>query len=278
MKFVIPKVPLFFGVCVCVLALVWFLTEKVATPPNTELSDVGLVIAAVNSVAEQPVGHVLVYHSVRPIYEGITDEVGYYTVSPESFELHLQYLRDCGYDIVPLDDLAVAAEGGKSLPLHPVAITLDDGWKNQYLYAFPLLKKYNAPATFFIFTNAIGHPNYMSWNEIRELVAAGMAIGSHSKSHPYLDRITDLQELEKEIAGSKERIETETGREVSAFAYPFGVHSDLLESLVRETGYREARTFTSGTFRVGENPFLIKGIAVVDDMKQFKQLLTCELT
>lgn len=216
---------------------------------------------------------ILVYHSVRPIYDGMSDEVKQFTVTPESFESQLQYLRDSGYFAVSFDDLVDAMEGKRILPANSVVITLDDGWQNQYIYAFPLLRKYNMPATFFIFTNAIGHTNYLTWNQVRELSASNMTIGSHSKSHPHLNLITDENKLRDEIAGSKSIIERHIGKRIDIFAYPFGGSTDSTASFVKKSGYKVGRRFSGGTYTLGDDPFTIKGIYVTDDFDDFKRLL-----
>ena len=220
-----------------------------------------------------PAARVLVYHSIRPWYIGMSDGTKLYTVRPESFEAQLKYLCDSGYSIISLDDLVSSSENKLPLPPNPVVLTFDDGWKNQYTYAFPIIKKYNATATFFIFTNGQGHSSYLSWDQLREMSNAGMTIGSHSKSHPYLTRMTNKEQLVKEVIGSKEAIESEIGKQVTAFAYPFGLYSETLVSLLKESGYKEARFFGGGAYQEGDNPFTIKSVFVTDDLERFKNLL-----
>lgn len=220
-----------------------------------------------------PLVPVLVYHSVRPIYDDMTMEVKQFTVTPPIFEKQLQYLIESGYRAVSLEDLILASENKKVLPDKPIVITFDDGWENQYIYAFPLLSKYGLTATFFVFTNAIGHERYLTWEQVQILSDAGMIIGSHSKSHPYLNLIFDNEKLIEELADSKSILENKIKKEVNTFAYPFGVMTPEIASLLKNYGYIAARKFSGGVYKLGDDPFSIKGLHVTDDFDHFKWLL-----
>jgi peptidoglycan/xylan/chitin deacetylase (PgdA/CDA1 family) len=216
---------------------------------------------------------VLVYHSVRPLYDDMTEEVKQFTVSPETFEKELQYLKDQKYSVISFNDLVEAIEGKRMLPVNPVVITLDDGWKNQYQYAFPLLRRYAMPATFFIFTNAIGHDKYLTWDDVKELSRSGMTIGSHSRSHPFLQKITDEEKLDYEIVESKSIIEKKIGKRVDLFAYPFGGYTDKLANKIKSAGYKAARRFSGGVYVSGDSLFSVKGLYATENFKDFKKLL-----
>lgn len=205
---------------------------------------------------------VIVYHGVRPNYLGETAEIKRYTVEPVTLDNELAYLRDNNYHVVSLVALSKYFDEGVPLPTKPIVLTFDDGWKNQYTYAFPLLKKYGFTATFFIFTSAVGHKNFMSWDEIREMDTAGMTIGGHTRTHPYLTKITDPQILEKEISGGKEVIESHIGHKIEVFAYPFGLYNATTTKAVRKAGYRIARTSKPGLWHT--NKSLIELTALYD--------------
>lgn len=264
LKLIFARVILLSGVVFLVL-----FSFKCFTPKDQELKN----NVEASSVPQNTLAHVIVYHSVRPIYEGMPEDVHLFTVSPEVFESQIKYLHDGGYNVVPLSDLVLASEGKMILPSKPVAITFDDGWENQYVYAFPVLKKYNATATFFIFSNAMGHTKWMTWDMVREMQNAGMTIGSHTKTHPYLKQITDKVKLDEEIAGSKKIIEAQIGREVSLFAYPFGEYTEELGAIVKSAGYKMGRKFKGGAHKIGDDLFAVKAIGVTDDLEQFKIIL-----
>ncbi len=184
---------------------------------------------------------ILVYHIVRPSYPSDSTEVKKLAHTPEIFDAELSYLAAAGYHIVPLAALVSHITRETPLPPHSIVITFDDGWRDQFEYAFPILKKYHATATFFIFTNAIGRHAFISWDNLREMLAAGMTVGAHSRSHPFLTKITDPSKLWDEISGSKVIIEKNLGVPVTAFAYPFGQYNASSTTLVEKAGYTAAR-------------------------------------
>src|SRR5271154_7118299 len=145
---------------------------------------------------------ILVYHHVVP---GRAASVLF--VPPETFEQQLKYLQDNGYRAVSFNELADCLEYGRRLPERPVILSLDDGWENQFTYAFPLLQKYGFTATFYVVTGYLDHQNFMTVDQLKTMIAAGMTIGDHSRTHPALPSIGNPQRLKDEIAGSKSWLE-----------------------------------------------------------------------
>ena len=195
---------------------------------------------------------IIVYHSIRPSYPGETALVKRFTTEPTILDQEFAHLKEKGYQVISFNELLKYFDEGKPLPPKAVILTFDDGWKNQYIYAFPLLKKYGFTATFFVFTNAIGHKNFLSWEEIKEMDAAGMTIGGHTKTHPYLTKITDPEKLAAEIAGGKKILEDHLGKKVDVFAYPFGLYNDAVIKAVRDAGYRIGRTSKPSLYQTAE--------------------------
>lgn len=184
---------------------------------------------------------ILVYHIVRPSYPDDSADVRSIAQTPEIFDAQMRYLKESGYRIVTFADLENYFQSEKSLPRNPIILSFDDGWKDQYTYAFPILKKHGYTATFFVFTNSIDHKSFFSLDELRELVAAGMTIGSHSRTHPYLTQITNQDALWREISDSKHILEKLLGVPITEFAYPFGQYNDAIVAMVKKVGYRSAR-------------------------------------
>ena len=203
---------------------------------------------------------IIVYHGVRPNYTGETSEVKRYTIEPQILDRELAYLHDNKYNVISLTELYKYFDDGVPLPPKPIVLTFDDGWKNQYIYAFPLLKKYGFTATFFIFTNAIGHKNFLSWDQVKEMNDAGMTIGGHTKTHPYLTRISDPTLLEKEISGGKQIIEEHLGHPIDTFAYPFGLYNATTTRAVAKAGYKTARTSRPGLWHTNKELLVLTAI------------------
>ena len=152
-------------------------------------------------------------------------------------------------------------------------ITLDDGWENQYRYAYPILKKYNYPAIFYIYPEAINAKHFLTWKEVVELSNGHMVIGDHTYSHPQLPKVTNSELLTKEIVGSKKIIEDHIGKTVKDFAYPFGAYEEKHVDLVKQAGYQSARTVFSGTLQTPNILFTLRGIIVTGDFNRFVSAL-----
>ena len=150
------------------------------------------------------------------------------SVSAEQFEAHLAYLRQAGYQTISFQQLSFALSRQNHLPDKSIIITFDDGYRDNYVNAFPLLREYGYTATFFVFNQPIDTYNvdYLTWEMVIEMHKGGMEFGSHSYSHPDL-RNRDTDFLVYQILGSKEAIEERTGEPVRFFAYPSGRYDDL---------------------------------------------------
>ncbi len=220
-----------------------------------------------------PIGSVrvpiIVYHSVRPYFPGQTRQMREFDVSPELFDRQLAYLHDNKYSVISFDALVNYLQKGTPLPDKPVVLNFDDGWKNQYTHALPILKKYGMTATFFVFTNAIGHMNYLSWDELHELEAAGMTIADHTRSHPYLFKIKDATRLHDEIIESKKILESHLGHPVSLFAFPFGYDNPAALPFIKEAGYAAARLGAYGIDHTSEGLYRLKSVQAATEIAMF---------
>ncbi len=159
---------------------------------------------------------ILIYHSIAEFKGKGTKEL---YVAPEEFEKQMLYLREQGFTPLTLEEWEEAGKVPK-----PIFLTFDDGYKNN-LNAFAIFKKvktetFSPKGTFFVISDFIGRPNRLSKDDLKELAASGMvSVQSHTASHPDLTKDVDLK---AELKGSKEAIETITGKPVIALAYPYG--------------------------------------------------------
>ncbi len=183
---------------------------------------------------------ILMYHFVgRETLERNGRSVSRFNVTAADFEAQLLLLKQLGYHSVTVSEIAAALEGKATLPQRPVAITFDDGWREQYDVAFPLLQRYGMRATFFIPTSFIGYPRFMTWEELAELRDAGMEIASHGRKHVNLTDADD-PEAWREIARSREVLEEKLGVSAVSFAYPYGGYRKGLPAMLERAGYRVA--------------------------------------
>lgn len=160
-------------------------------------------------------------------------------VAPESFRKQVDWLERKAFRFLSVDEV-VDRGGWISLWDRAVALTFDDGFRDNQEHAFDLLVKKKRPAALFVVVDWVGQNGFLNWPEIRELSNQGITIGSHSLSHRWLPDISDYEELEKEISGSKKRIEDEIGREIRYFSYPVGGMDQRVADCVKKSGYRAA--------------------------------------
>lgn len=163
-----------------------------------------------------------------------------YLHTPEDFRGALRALRSRGWRFVPLDQLAVTIRRRGVEPRKTVAVTFDDGWLDNYQYAFPILQAENVPAAFFLsgahWREGRDDPKRVTRDQMLEMLKNGMSIGGHTRSHPNLAQLPRAEAWE-EIAGNKAELEQAFGLPVKAFAYPFGAFNREAARLVRKAGY-----------------------------------------
>jgi hypothetical protein len=109
------------------------------------------------------------------------------TVTQPAFEQQMDYLAKNGYRVIPLAHLARFLDGKEPMPKKTVAITIDDGYRATYQIAYPVLKKYNFPATVYLYTDFVGAGDALTWPQMEEMVRSGVIeIQPHSKTHSNL--------------------------------------------------------------------------------------------
>lgn len=187
------------------------------------------------------------------------------TISKAKLEEHLKYFKSNGYKMLSLSQMADRFRNRESVD-KCVVMTFDDGYVDNHTNAFPLLQKYNAKATFFIVQSKIGLPNYMGYQEIGQLINAGMEIGSHTINHQVL---TDIEPkfLTWEIATSKFFIKKDfNGYYVAGLSYPCGKYNDEIVEMADRYGYQYAVTGEDGTtdFESFRKAPLLLGRVIVD--------------
>ena len=185
------------------------------------------------------------------------------SVPPQYFAEQLAYLRDQGYTSISLDDLALALTAGHPLPPRPIILTFDDGHRDHYECAYPILKAFGFTGTFFVLTYFIDQkrPEYLSWDHVKEMNAAGMHIESHAYTHVDL-RKRDADYLVWQMLGSKEAIEERTGRPVRFFCYPAGHYDDLAIRVLDSAHYWGAATIVQGVEQRSDRLFELQRIRV----------------
>lgn len=200
---------------------------------------------------------VAMYHSID-----YRDKETKLSVRPESFARQMEYLHKHRYNVVGLDTIAAYLEKKEPVPPRTLAITFDDGFYNNYQYAFPVLRKYRIPATIFVIVGKIGTPGYVGWKELKEMSDSGLVtIGSHTMSHLWLPAMGTKQ-LTYELKASKEALEQGLGRSVDYLCYPIGAHDDRVERAAKEAGYTCAVATNPGRRAPASDIYAIKRIKI----------------
>ena len=180
---------------------------------------------------------ILMYHSI----DGSGSVI---STAPEKFAEQMRVLAGSKAAVMGLADLAGSIREGRPLPSGAAAVTFDDGFRNFYTAAFPVLKDLGIKATVFVVTGRMGGDNrwegqpdaiptfdLMDWDEVAEVAESGIEIGVHTVSHPDLTRLPP-ERLAEEVTGASEEIEKRTGLAPRAFAYPYGGYDAAARELV----------------------------------------------
>ena len=165
----------------------------------------------------------------------------------EQFDAHLERLQSGDFTVWPLPRIVEYLQSGQPLPDRTVAITIDDAYLSVYQEAWPRLKALNMPFTLFVATQPIdaNRYGYMTWDQIRELQAGGVTIGSQTRSHPHMHQIS-IEQSKSEIAESNARFIAELGLRPSLFAYPYGEYDWQVVQAVMDAGFTAAFGQNSG--------------------------------
>ena len=190
---------------------------------------------------------ILMYHYVGPLPRDADSLRTGLTVRPEAFRAQLNHLRDEGYSPIVFRQLYAALADGTPLPARPVILSFDDGYRGHFTTVFPLLEEYGYQATFFIISERADSedPLHLSREHIVAMSAAGMEMGSHSRSHRELDA-RDRDVLVFELLGSRESLQAWTGMACEVLAWPYGSHDSLALQIAAEAGYLMAAGTRAG--------------------------------
>jgi len=238
---------------------------------------------------------VLMYHHINN-HKG--DMV---TVTPEIFERQMRYLHKSGYKTLKPGELLSYIKGDLFLKEKAVLITFDDGWLDNYIYAYPVLKKYGINAAIFIvvrwieeaadrkpsdYANIPAHEESVSlikrdqaskvvlnWDLIREMLDSGLVeFHSHTQNHLKCHHLSE-DDLSAELTLSKQTIEEKLDRTCDFLCWPMGRYNELTVRTAKDTGYKALFTTDRGVVKQKSDPFAIRRIAVKDSTAWFRKSL-----
>jgi len=162
---------------------------------------------------------ILLYHHIKVVPAPVPVAAEGTYVSPENFRAQMKAIKDWGYTPIPISLLIKAINFGAMLPDRPVVITFDDGDSTVYTVAFPIMKEYGFVGVNYIVGTYMGAEGFMNADQLKETIAAGWEVGSHTMTHANL---TESPNVDWEIAQSKANLEAALGVKVETFSFPFG--------------------------------------------------------
>jgi len=230
-------------------------------------------------------GLILAYHRILP--DELAKLRSPLAVSTVQFDKQINYLINKGWRCLTLSEYYYAYLVNHKKPERVFVITFDDGYRDNYYYAFPILKKFDIRATIFLVTDLLTtfKSLYLSdqpiqsdtsdidysitLEQLKEMSDYGIEFGSHTLTHPRLDAI-GLFEAEREIKESGKHLEHYLNREVKTFCYPYGALNDTVIELVLKSGYLCA-VVTPSRFGINETNFTLhrSGIYHSDSLLKF---------
>lgn len=217
--------------------------------------------AALVACASRPAAPILNYHAV-----GASDRSSGFDLTAPELVRQLDWLVSAGYHTVSLPDVVQRRNLDRG-----VALTFDDGSDDALRVVLPELRKRGMTATFFVITSLVGTPGYLTWDGVRALEKAGMAIGSHTSHH---ERLPDVPEhrAREELAGSRRELERQLGHPVDLLAYPYNSLRRKTVALARDAGYRIA---VAGPAHGSSDALRLYRVPVVRNMtlEQFRSAL-----
>jgi len=214
---------------------------------------------------------VVAFHRVRPH----TDPSDTLTTSVDMFERYCGFFQR-HFHVVPLPEVVAQLENGGRLK-GELAITFDDGYRDNFEYAAPVLDQLGLPATFFVVSDWIDtavvpwwdeqlgarHP-WMTWEDVRTLHRHGFEIGAHTRTHVDLGEVSGA-EAQQEIAGSRSRLESELSTTIASLAYPYGRRGNITEAnrqIAKAAGFRCCCSAYGGVNRRGTDPFHLQRVPI----------------
>ena len=183
------------------------------------------------------------------------------SVLPQDFDQQMAYLKQQGYNSIDTDELYDYMANGTPLPANPILITFDDGYEDNYQNAYPILQKYGLKGTIFVITDFVGKPNYLTWDQIKEMKAHGMNFQSHTVDHKSMTTLSEDQ-LRHELVDSKKKLDEELNQDTKFLAYPTGTYNLYIAKLVKDAGYKGAFTIKYGNVDKASNIYGLERVPI----------------
>ena len=200
---------------------------------------------------------ILMYHYVEYVQDkNDTIRISLNT-TPYTLENEIKTLRDAGYTFMTNKELTDVFNGEAQLPPKPILLTFDDGYRDFYTDAYPILKKYQVKATQYVISGFLGYQNHLLKGQLQEIAQDGLVeIGAHTVHHVWLKGQL-FKTVADEIFQSKASLEKLINKPVVSFAYPFGAFDQQVRETVRNFGFSSALSTIPGAEQKQENKYFL---------------------
>ena len=202
---------------------------------------------------------ILMYHAIND------DTSTSLNVNPVIFSRQIAFLEKEGYNVISLKRFVEGVKNKGKFPPKTVVITFDDGFEDNFVYAFPVLAKYKMPATIFLITKYVGkREGYLTWDQVLLMKGNGIDFGGHTRDNIYLPSLADEKELWEQIAGCREDIARKADYEAEFFCYPSGGFNEKVKETVIKAGYEGACTTNRGFDRYNKDVFELRRVKITN--------------
>ena len=222
---------------------------------------------------------ILCYHSITEESDDVADPYKLH-LPARLFRVHLEHLRQ-NYHLLSLPDYVAARRNRQSLPDNTVVLTFDDGFRNFYTVAAPILAEFGFPATVFLITGKTSETvlpltgrelrdeRHLAWDEVRNLMRhEHITIGSHTHTHRRLPQVLP-EEAQRELKRAHDVLAQRLGRHALALSYPHGQTSPAVQELVAAAGYSCALSSAVGGNGKDADLYALRRIVIASDDDRF---------
>ena len=223
---------------------------------------------------------VLIYHRFGE------DKYPSTNIAVDRFSQQLEFLSSNNYQVISLEQLVHSLNGGSRLPDRAVVITIDDGYRSVYTEAWPVLKQYGYPFTVFVYAKATEnkHWNYMTWDQVKEMKAAGVDFQNHGFAHDHLAFKPSEMNMDEykawiraDLAVSTKILSEELKERPRFFAVPYGEYNETVLDEIRSFGYEAILLQDPGSVSKDTDPFAIPREPILGNdwstIKHFQMIL-----
>ena len=198
-------------------------------------------------------------------------------LTEENFRKQMKFLKDNDFHPITMEQLYEYMAYNKPVLVRPVVLTFDDGYPDTYSIVMPVMKEYGFACTVFIPTYDADQSTRLTWQQIKEIQAAGMEIASRGYHH---ERVNEMggNTLEAEIQKSQAELKEHLGITNEYFCYPYGGYNPAAAKVLKQFGIKLAFTMDPGWAKYGDNPYAVKRIWIGNevDIDNFRQRVTTE--